>query len=61
MAGTDVYSKLKRLPAIIKWILKFDFLTKRKKMEIQRDDDSDETLDWWSKYYASLQVRKRQS
>ncbi|EFN77733.1 Otoferlin [Harpegnathos saltator] len=54
MAGTDIYSKLKRLLAIIKRILKFDFPTKRKKMEIQKDDD-DETLDWWSKYFASLQ------
>lgn len=54
MAGTDVHSKLKRLFVIIKGILKFKFL-KRKKMEIYGDND-DETLDWWSKYFASLQV-----
>lgn len=60
MAGTDTYSKLKRLLAIIKQVLKLDFLTKRKKVEIPSDND-DETLDWWSKYYASLQVYKTQS
>ncbi|KAL6424890.1 hypothetical protein ACFW04_010045 [Cataglyphis niger] len=54
MAGTDVHSKLKRLFVIIKGILKFKFL-KRKKMEIYGDND-DETLDWWSKYFASLQI-----
>lgn len=60
MAGTDIHSKLRRLREIIKWVLKFDFLTKRKKIEIQRDSDN-ETLDWWSKYFASLQVCKTQS
>lgn len=55
MAATDIYSKLKRLLVITKRILKFKFFTKRKKIEIYRDSD-DETLDWWSKYFASLQV-----
>lgn len=60
MAGTDIYSKLKRLRAIIKRILRFNFLIKKKeKVEIQRDND-DETLDWWSKYFASLQVCRTQ-
>lgn len=57
MAATDIYSKLKRLLKITKRILKFKFLTKRKKVEIYKDSD-DETLDWWSKYFASLQVCK---
>lgn len=56
MAATDVYSRLKRLVEIIKRVLKFEFLIKKKKMEIY--DDDDETLDWWSKYFASLQVRR---
>lgn len=55
MAATDIYSKLKSLLKITKRILKFKFLTKRKKVEIYKDSD-DETLDWWSKYFASLQV-----
>ncbi|XP_071557570.1 otoferlin [Temnothorax nylanderi] len=54
MAATDVHSKLKRLLVSIKRILKFKFLTKRKKVEIYKDSD-DETLDWWNKYFASLQ------
>lgn len=57
MAATDIYSKLKSLLRITKRILKFKFLTKRKKVEIYKDSD-DETLDWWSKYFASLQVCK---
>ncbi|XP_067216226.1 otoferlin-like isoform X2 [Linepithema humile] len=57
MAGTDVHSRLKRLFEIIKRILKFAFLAKKKKMEIYEDDD-DETLDWWSKYFASLQEER---
>lgn len=56
MAATDVRSRLRRLFEVIKRILKFEFLTKKKKMEIYGEDD-DETLDWWSKYFASLQVR----
>lgn len=55
MAGTDILSKLKRLFVIIKRILKFKFFIRRKKVEIYGDND-DETLDWWSKYFASLQV-----
>ncbi|XP_072763326.1 LOW QUALITY PROTEIN: otoferlin, partial [Anoplolepis gracilipes] len=57
MAGTDVHSKLKRLFVIIKRILKFKFFTKRKKVEIYKDN-SDETFDWWSKYFASLQEKR---
>jgi len=58
MAATDIHSKLKRLFVITKRILKFfKFLTKRKRIEIYKDSD-DETLDWWSKYFASLQVCK---
>jgi len=56
MAATDIRSKLKRLLVIMKRILKFKFLIK-KKVEIYKDSD-DETLDWWSKYFASLQVCK---
>ncbi|EFN60493.1 Fer-1-like protein 4 [Camponotus floridanus] len=55
MAGTDILSKLKRLFVIIKRILKFKFFTRRKKVEIYGDND-DETLSWWSKYFASLQI-----
>ncbi|XP_024871101.1 otoferlin-like [Temnothorax curvispinosus] len=57
MAATDVHSKLKRLLVIIKRILKFKFLTKRKKVEIYKESD-DETLDWWNKYFASLQEER---
>ncbi|XP_070528249.1 otoferlin [Cardiocondyla obscurior] len=57
MAATDIYSKLKRLLVITKRILKFKFLTKKKKVEIYKDSD-DETLDWWSKYFASLQEER---
>lgn len=60
MAGTDVYSRLRRLFAITKRILKFEFLTERRKVEIYVDTD-DETLDWWSKYFASVQVRETRS
>lgn len=55
MAATDFRSKLRRLLIIMKRILKFKYFTKRKKVEIYKDSD-DETLDWWSKYFASLQV-----
>lgn len=57
MAATDIHYKLKQLLAITKRILKFKFLTKKKKVEIYKDSD-DETLDWWSKYFTSLQVCK---
>ncbi|XP_071649969.1 otoferlin [Temnothorax longispinosus] len=57
MAATDVHSKLKRLLVITKRILKFKFLTKRKKVEIYKESD-DETLDWWNKYFASLQEER---
>ncbi|KAG5335930.1 OTOF protein, partial [Acromyrmex charruanus] len=56
MAATDS-SKLKRLLVIMKRILKFKIFTKRKKVEIYKDSD-DETLDWWSKYFASLQEER---
>lgn len=56
MAATDIYSKLKRWLVIIKQTLKFDFFRKKKEVEIYEDDD-DETLNWWSKYFASLQVK----
>jgi len=50
MAGTDIRSKLL---VIMNRILKFKIFTK--KVKIYKDSD-DETLDWWSKYFASLQV-----
>jgi len=58
MAKTDIYSKLKKLFEFIKKILKFEFLAKKKKKKIYKQDD-DETLDWWSKYFASLEVKYR--
>ncbi|RLU20752.1 hypothetical protein DMN91_007365 [Ooceraea biroi] len=58
MAATDIYSKLKRWLVIIKKMLKFKFFIKKKIMEIYQDDD-DETLDWWNKYFASLQVKEQ--
>ncbi|EZA54735.1 Otoferlin [Ooceraea biroi] len=57
MAATDIYSKLKRWLVIIKKMLKFKFFIKKKIMEIYQDDD-DETLDWWNKYFASLQEER---
>ncbi|XP_011064503.1 PREDICTED: otoferlin-like [Acromyrmex echinatior] len=57
MAATDIRSKLRGLLVIMKRILKFKIFTKRKKVEIYKDSD-DETLDWWSKYFASLQEER---
>ncbi|XP_011877854.1 PREDICTED: otoferlin-like [Vollenhovia emeryi] len=57
MAATDIYSKLKRLLIITKRILKFKVFIRKTKVEIYKDSD-DETLNWWSKYFASLQEER---
>lgn len=55
MAATDIYSKVKRPLVIAKEILKSRFFVGKKEVEIY-GDDGDEIHDWWSKYFASLQV-----
>lgn len=57
MAGKDFNSKLTRIFESIKR------LTKRTPSEKKKEEvyelDKDETHDWWSKYYASLEVNSQ--
>ena len=55
MAGQDVKSKITRLLESVKLSIKQRKPSPRKQEEIL-ESDKDESRNWWSKYYASLEV-----
>lgn len=57
MAGQDVRSKMKMFFDSIKRVIKHK--TSGKRIEEMYESDKDESHDWWSKYYASLEVDTR--
>ncbi|XP_076634575.1 otoferlin [Colletes latitarsis] len=59
MAGKDLSSRIRRVLWSVKKLFALFLGRKRRKKESTRlEEDGDESLDWWSKYFASMEEEK---